>query len=87
MAESNDKLLKRLKVIIEILIVFVAIAVSFVTIRERTVQNCEKIGKLEKKTENVSTQTTKNKEELIELKTDVKYIKKGIDDIKSELKK
>jgi len=83
---NNDKLIKSTKFLIELLLIAVSAAAVFFTLKERVSSNSERIIQIDQKTEAVNEKASVNREELIELRTDVKYIKSGIDDIKKEIK-
>lgn len=75
----NDKIQRWLRLLIYIGVLLVGVAVAYATLRERVNTNRGRIVKVEEKAD--SNQTA-----IVEFKTDLKYIKKGVDEIKEQLK-
>ena len=79
MAKNNEIFWKWTRIAITIGVILVSVAVAYATLRERVNTNGSRLDKVEKKAED-------NQTALVEMKTDIKYIIKGVDVIKEQLK-
>ena len=79
MSKNNEKIWRLARIAITIGTLLVAVAVAYATLRERVNTNRGRIGTVEQKAED-------NQTAIVEMKTDIKYIKEGIDEIKEQLK-
>lgn len=76
---NNEKIRHWLRLLIYIGVLLVGVAVAYATLRERMNTNRGRIVKVEEKAED-------NQIAIVEMRTDLKYIVKGIDEIKEQLK-
>jgi len=79
MAKNNDKIWKWARITITIGTILVAVAIAYGTLRERVNTNKDNIDAVKEKAD--SNQTA-----VVEIKADLKYIKKAVDEIKDQLK-
>lgn len=79
MAKNNEKFRWLVKTAIALILIVVATAVAWGVLKERVNTNKERIVAVEEKSDS-------NQIAIIEMKADIKYIIKGIDEIKEELK-
>lgn len=79
MNKSNEKFRWLAKTAIVLIIIAIGAAVAWGVLKERVNTNRGRIVKVEEK-------SGSNQTAIVEMKTDIKYIKKGIDEIKEQLK-
>lgn len=79
MMKNNERIWRWARITITIGTLLVAVAVAYATLRERVNTNRGRLDTVEEKAET-------NQMVIIEMKTDIKYIKEGIDEIKEQLK-
>lgn len=79
MTKNNEKIRWLAKTAIALVVIVVATAVAWGVIKERVNNNRDRIVKVEQKSDT-------NQTAVVEMKADIKYIKKGIDEIKEQLK-
>lgn len=79
MAKNNEKFRWLAKTAIALVVIIVATAVAWGVLKERVNTNRGRIVKVEQKSDT-------NQTDIVEMKTDIKYIKEGIDDIKEQLR-
>lgn len=80
MARNNEKIWRLIKLALYLLPLIASIALAYGTLRERVSNNQKRIDIVEIKAD-------ANETSIIEMRTDIKYIKQGIDEIKQELRK
>jgi len=76
---KNEKWFRFLKFGFMVLVMLLGVVAAYATLRANVKDNTEDIQK-------VTITADTNKIDVVEIKTDIKYIKKGIDDIKQKLK-
>jgi len=76
---NNDKYWRTARFILLIGSIIVAIVMAYTTLKERVNYTYEEVKTVKRK-------STDNEKAIIEIKTDLKYIKSGIDEIKREVK-
>lgn len=77
--KNNEKIWRWARIAIYIGTILVSVAVAYATLRERVNTNRGRIVTVEEK-------AGSNQTAIVEMETDIKYIKKGIDEIKEQLK-
>lgn len=79
MAKNNEKIWRILRIILLVSGILVSIAIAYGALNNQVEDNTQTIEKHEIKLE-------AHDKDIVELRTDVKYIRRGIDEIKAKLK-
>jgi len=94
LANNNEKFWKTLRIILVIMgltvstiVLIIGASKAYGILTEKVGNNSEKITANWEEIEKVNFKANSNQIAIVEMKTDITYIKKGIDDIKEELKK
>jgi len=80
MSTNSEKCWRATRIALAIITLIASAAIAYGILTERVKTNSNTIEKVEQKADT-------NQLNIVEIKTDIKYIKFGIDDIKEELKK
>jgi len=80
MEKNNEKIRGWLRLLIYVGVLLVGVAVAYATLRERVNTNRDRIVKVEEK-------TGTNETAIVEMKTDIKYIKEAVERIESKIDK
>lgn len=79
MTKNNERIRWLAKIAIGLVIIAIGTAVAWGVLKERVNNNRDRIVKVEQKSDD-------NQTAVVEMRADIKYIKKGIDEIKEQLK-